>query len=137
MCCTLPAWLSISTPLQSEPGVFEHRSEPVLPRGLFLQRLGRSGLLALAIALGSLALGAAGYRICEHMEWIDAVLNAAMLLSGEGPVSVLRTYQGKIFASLFSLYSGLVVLVVTGVMLAPAAHRLLHLFHHDRTQRPE
>jgi hypothetical protein len=116
--------------------VFEHRSEPILPRGLFLQRLGRSGLLALAITLGSLTLGAVGYRTCEHMDWLDAILNAAMLLSGEGPVSALRTTQGKIFAAAFALYSGLVLLVVTGVMLAPAAHRLLHLFHHERAQRP-
>lgn len=114
--------------------MFEHRSEPVLPRGLFLQRLGRFALIALAITLGSLALGAAGYRALEHMDWIDAVLNAAMLLSGEGPVSALRTAPGKLFASAFALYSALVLLVVTGVMLAPLAHRLLHLFHRERAQ---
>ncbi len=112
--------------------MYERRSEPVLPRDLFLERLGRSGLLALLVMLGSWALGTLGYRSFEHMDWIDAMLNAAMLLSGEGPVSTLKTISGKIFASVYALYSAAVLLVVVGVMLAPLAHRLLHRFHHER-----
>jgi hypothetical protein len=116
--------------------MFEHRSEPILPRGAFLQRLGRHGLIALLFVLSSLAIGVLGYRAFEQMGWIDAVLNAAMILSGMGPASALRTVGGKLFASVFALYSALVLLVVTGVMLAPLAHRLLHHFHREGVQPP-
>jgi hypothetical protein len=109
--------------------MFEHRSEPILPRRLFLRRLSRHGLLAALIVFGSLAVGVLGYRLLERMTWIDALLNAAMILSGMGPASVLKTFAGKLFASVFALYSALVLLVVAGVMLAPVAHRLLHHFH--------
>jgi hypothetical protein len=109
--------------------MFEHRSEPILPRRLFVHRLSRHGLLAALIVLTSLTLGALGYRVFEQMDWIDAILNAAMILSGMGPASALKTFAGKLFASVFALYSALVLLVVAGVLLAPVAHRLLHHFH--------
>jgi len=109
--------------------MFEHRSAPILPRRLFLRRMSRHGLLAILIITGSLACGIFGYRVLEHMAWIDAVLNAAMILSGMGPASALATVAGKLFASLFALYSAMVLLVVAGVILAPVAHRLLHHFH--------
>jgi hypothetical protein len=109
--------------------MFEHRSEPILPRRLFLRRLSRHGLLAALIVFASLMLGILGYRVFEQMGWIDAILNAAMILSGMGPASVLKTFGGKLFAAVFALYSALVLLVVGGVLLAPVAHRLLHHFH--------
>ncbi len=77
----------------------------------------------------SLALGMAGYRTFEHLSWIDAFLNAAMLIGGMGPVDLPRTVAGKLFAGCFALYSGLLVLVAAGLVLAPVMHRLLHKFH--------
>jgi hypothetical protein len=56
--------------------------------------------VALGIVLGSLALGSLRYRILEGMSWIDATLNAAMILGGMGPDTELRTKAGKLFASL-------------------------------------
>lgn len=109
--------------------MFEHRHEPLLPRAAFLNRMARYASIALLIILGSLAMGILGYRIFEGMEWIDALVNAAMILGGMGPVNELHTTGGKLFASFYSLYSGMVFLVVVGVLLAPIFHRFLHHFH--------
>ena len=83
---------------------------------------------ALLIAL-SLFGGMAGYRYFEGMEWIDAFANAAMILSGMGPLTPLQTSSGKLFAGLYALYSGLALLAATGIIFAPLVHRLLHRFH--------
>jgi hypothetical protein len=71
----------------------------------------------------------AGYHWLEEMPWIDAFANAAMILSGMGPLAPLQTGGGKLFAGVFALYSGLVLIVAAGIVLAPAVHRLLHSFH--------
>lgn len=94
-----------------------------------MHRLARHAVVALAIMIGSLAIGILGYRITEGMNWTDALLNAAMILGGMGPVNELHTEVGKVFAALYALYSGLVVLVVAGVLFAPIFHRILHHFH--------
>jgi hypothetical protein len=70
-----------------------------------------------------------GYNAIEGLSWIDAFLNAAMLLGGMGPVNTPLTFGGKLFAGLYALYCGLVVIVVAGVLLAPVVHRALHKFH--------
>ena len=109
--------------------MFEHRSKPLLPRRQFYARLARGagiGLLVIAFALG---IGMIGYRTFEPMSWVDAFVNAAMILSGMGPVSSLQTDGGKIFAGCYALFSGLMFITVTGIVLAPVAHRALHKFH--------
>ena len=82
-----------------------------------------------AIILGSLTLGVLGYHVLEGLPWLDALLNASMILGGMGPVDALRTNGGKLFASIYALYSGLVVLVAAGILLAPIAHRIMHHMH--------
>ena len=109
--------------------MFEQRTEPLLPWSQFLVRLAQSGGIALILVAISLFIGMLGYRSFEHLSWIDAFLNSAMLLGGMGPVNPLATSSGKIFAGLYSLYCGLVVIFVAGVLLAPLLHRLLHKFH--------
>ncbi len=108
---------------------FEHRGEPVIPPGRFVARLAHSGIIALGLIAVSLAIGIAGYRAFEGLGWIDAFLNASMLLGGMGPVNSPVTPGGKIFAGVYALYCGLVVVLATGVILAPVAHRILHRFH--------
>jgi hypothetical protein len=108
---------------------FEHRAQPVIPPHHFLVRLAHSGIIALALIAVSLAIGMVGYRRLEGLSWIDAFLNASMLLGGMGPVNPPVTVGGKLFAGLYSLYCGLAVILVAGVVLAPVAHRLLHRFH--------
>jgi hypothetical protein len=70
-----------------------------------------------------------GYHGFEHLSWIDAFLDSAMLLGGMGPVTTPVSYSGKLFAGLYALYCGLLVILVTGIVLAPVAHRLLHRLH--------
>jgi len=83
----------------------------------------------MALIVVSLFLGMLGYHHYEQLPWRDAFLNAAMLLGGMGPVEFPQTDGGKLFAGFYALYSGLVFLVAVGVIVAPALHRMLHLFH--------
>lgn len=109
----------------------EHRRDPLLPRHCFLMRMAWFGLLTLALIGAALFMGAAGYHMTEGLPWIDAFLNAAMILSGMGPVNQLQSVSGKIFATYYALFSGLVFISVTGLMLGPIAHRVIHRFHID------
>jgi len=108
---------------------FEHRSRAVLPWPLFLRRLARSGLVGTALVLGSLVVGMAGYHFFEGLGFVDSFANAAMILSGMGPLWQPLTQAGKVFAGLYALYSGLAVIVITGVAFAPVIHRFFHLLH--------
>jgi hypothetical protein len=114
--------------------VFEHSAQPVISRGRFVVRLARSGGVALALVAVSLLIGMVGYHDLEGLAWIDAFLNASMLLGGMGPVNAPTSGGGKIFAGLYALYCGLVVIAVAGVLMVPVAHRLLHKFHLRRSQ---
>ena len=108
---------------------FERRSEPLLSGRRFLFRLARHLLLSCLFIAVSLGIGMLGYRYYESMTWIDAFVNAAMILGGMGPVGELKTDGGKLFAGIYALYSGLVVIVAIGIMAAPIFHRFLHRFH--------
>jgi len=108
---------------------YEARHQPLLSREAFARRLA-GHFLATALFIGvSLLGGMAGYRYLEGMSWIDAFANAAMILSGMGPLSPLQSWGGKLFAGAYALYSGLAVIVAIGLILGPVVHRLLHRFH--------
>ncbi|MBC7920220.1 MAG: hypothetical protein H7Z75_03945 [Ferruginibacter sp.] len=109
--------------------MYEHRNKPLLSRKEFFFRLVRHGFLAGGIVLVALAGGILGYHAFEGLAWIDATVNAAMILGGMGPVDKLHTTAGKLFASIYALFSGLVFIAIMGLLLAPFAHRLLHRFH--------
>ena len=108
---------------------FEHRSQPLASRREFTRRIARYTGLAIALVLGALAVGILGYRGFEGMSWIDALVNAAMILGGMGPVTALHTAGGKVFASVYALLSGFLFLISAGVLLAPIIHRFFHHFH--------
>lgn len=110
---------------------YERLTEPLLPGRAFLRRWGAHVLVALIILVASLLIGVLGYHYTEGLPWIDALLNASMILGGMGPVDPMRTNAGKFFASVYALYSGVVFLIVAGVILVPPLHRLLHHFHLD------
>jgi hypothetical protein len=112
--------------------MFEPRHQPLAPRRVFLRRFARSFLMGQAIVVVSLAVGMAGYRFIEGMAWDDAFANAAMILSGMGPLGELKSTAGKIFAGCYALYSGLAVIVIVGITFAPVVHRFLHRFHLER-----
>lgn len=111
--------------------MFEHKKEPLLPRHKYLRRLTRHSLIALSVLVFSLALGILGYHFLEGFTWIDSLVNASMILGGMGPVNELHTNAGKVFASVYALFSGVVFLVAAGILFAPIFHRFLHRFHLD------
>ena len=109
--------------------MYESRKQSPLPRALFVRRVVQHFAIATGLLVGSLALGMAGYMYYETLAWRDAFLNAAMLLGGMGPVDAPKTDGGKIFAGLYALYAGLLILITAGVVLTPVLHRILHKFH--------
>jgi hypothetical protein len=110
--------------------MYEHRHAPLATRKRFAVRLVRHFGFGMTVVSVSLVIGILGYRYFEGMPWIDAYLNAAMLLGGMGPVAPeLRTIGGKLFAGLYALYAGMIVLVTAGIVVAPIFHRFLHRFH--------
>lgn len=109
--------------------MYEKRHEPPISGRAFLTRVLIHLSVATGIAAGSLFLGMLGYHTLVRLPWVDAFLNASMLLGGMGPVDSPPTSAGKLFAGIYALYAGLVFLVVAGVFLAPIVHRILHHFH--------
>jgi hypothetical protein len=110
---------------------FEHRSRKVVARPTFLRRMAFAIGMWFALTLVGLTIGMAGYAYFEDMAVTDAYVNAAMILSGMGPVSDLKTAAGKVFAGSYAIFSGLVIVIATGFVLAPIFHRVLHHFHVD------
>jgi hypothetical protein len=113
--------------------VYEHHDQPLLTRRAFLVRMLRHSILSVVLLAGSLVLGIVGYMALAHLRFVDAFLNAAMILGGMGPVDLLLDDGAKIFAGLYALYSGIVFLVVVGVVFAPIFHRIIHRLHLDAT----
>lgn len=110
---------------------FERRDEPVLPWPAFFWRLAGSTLIGTGLIVLSLAMGMIGYRRLMGMSWIDAFVNASMILSGMGPLADPQTSGAKLFAGLYALFSGLAVLAIAGIVFAPVVHRFLHYLHAD------
>ncbi len=108
---------------------YESRHDALLPRHLYISRLLRSIFAGAFILSVSLAIGVVGYHATCGFTWIDSLLNASMILSGMGPTSLIETYSGKLFASLYALFSGVVFVGAIGIIIAPVAHRVFHKFH--------
>ena len=112
--------------------MFEHVSKPVIPQRQFVSRLMRAVLLGLGMIVISLAIGMAGYLwFFPTLDWADAFVNAAMILSGMGPMEVPVTTGAKIFSGCYAIYSGLILVMSAGVVFAPLVHRFLHKLHAD------
>jgi hypothetical protein len=109
--------------------MYEHHKQPLASRKTFARRLTLNVLVAAGILFVSLGIGMLGYHLIESMSWVDSLLNASMILGGMGPVTPLQTDAGKIFASFYALYSGVVLLASVGVLAAPILHRFMHRFH--------
>ena len=116
---------------------FESIDQPLASRTRFFRRLGANIALALVLIGSSLLAGMAGYHWLGGLGWVDAFLNAAMILSGMGPVDTLQGDGAKIFAGLYAIYSGLLVVATTALILAPALHRFLHQLHVKDEQDPD
>jgi hypothetical protein len=110
---------------------FEQKRQRLATRKAFAQRLARSLGVGLGFIAFSLAAGIAGYMYFAGFPLVDAFLDAAMILGGMGPVAPLQTDAAKIFAGIYALYAGLLLIVVSGIILAPVLHRVLHALHAD------
>ena len=111
--------------------MFEPISVAPISRALFARRLLRQGGIAAILAAISLLIGSSGFKVFAHESWLDAFLNASMLLGGMGPVADPAKWPdpGKWFGALFALYAGLVFLIMAGLLATPVFHRVLHRFH--------
>jgi flagellar biosynthesis protein FliR len=117
--------------------MFEHRRQPLLSRVAFLMRMARSAGIAIGVVLVGLGLGVLGYHYLDDLPWIDALVNAAMILSGMGPVDPLHNTGGKLFAAMYALLSGFLFLSVAGILLVPVLHRMMHRFHVETDEAPK
>ena len=109
--------------------MYEHHSKPLLPKEKYYQRIFRNFLWGGVIVAFSLLIGILGYHFTENLGWIDSLLNASMILTGMGPVNPMISTAGKLFASFYAIFSGVVFLTAIAFVLAPVAHRFLHKFH--------
>ena len=109
--------------------MLEQHQEPLTPFPVFLRHIIKSVVLATFVVAIALGIGILGYRILEDLPWVDAILNASMILGGMGPVNQLHTTAGKLFASAYALFSGLIFVIVAGIVMAPILHRFFHWFH--------
>lgn len=105
--------------------------KPIAPGPEFVRRLTRSAALAALLIAVSLGIGVVGYHWFARLAWIDAFLNASMILAGMGPVDPLPTPGSKLFAGTYALFSGVAFLSIVGLLMAPVLHRFLHRFHID------
>lgn len=124
---------------------YERRHQPLATRTVFALRIVKMACAAAGLLAVALAIGTVGYRTLAHLRWIDALLNASMILGGMGPVDPLPNDAAKLFAAVYALFAGAVFLVAIGILLSPLVHRALHRFHLDeagvvsskRTSRPD
>ena len=110
---------------------FEHQSEPVLPFAQFIKRIIRFTFFSFLLLGVSLGIGVAGYHYINDLPWIDSLLNASMILTGMGPIDPMKNDAAKLFASFYSIFSGVVFLSTVAVFLSPIVHRFLHRLHVD------
>jgi hypothetical protein len=116
-------------PAASRAGPGPRYAGPLAPRAVFYTRFRRGAGWALGLVAATLAIGVLGYRELEHLSWLDAFHQAAMLLSGMGPVVDMKSAPGKVFDAVYALFCGVVLLAATGLLFAPVFHRLMHRFH--------
>ena len=109
--------------------MYEHRKQPLASTTTFARRVAINGLIAMLLLLFSLGIGMLGYHFLGRLSWIDSLLNSSMILGGMGPVDEMKTNAAKIFASIYALYSGVILLASVGVLATPVFHRCLHIFH--------
>jgi len=108
---------------------YEHKTDPLAPRRVFFGRLLQHFLATLLVVTVSLLIGTLGYHYCGDCDWLDALVNAAMILTGMGPVTPMTTVAGKLFSVFYALFSGIAFLSMVAILIAPIAHRFLHHLH--------
>jgi hypothetical protein len=111
--------------------MFENKSKPLASSRVFYGRLFKSILVSGLLILICLLIGIFGYHYIGEISWIDSIHNASMILSGMGPVAEIKSDGGKIFSSIYALFSGVAFITNISIVLAPVAHRFFHILHVD------
>ena len=96
-----------------------------------MRQLARNGLTVFGFIAFSLGIGTLGYHWVLKLPWLDATLNASMILTGMGPLAPYVTNAAKTFGILYTLFSGVAFLTSAAVLLGPVVGRFLHRFHLD------
>ena len=109
--------------------MYESKKQPLACSRVFYKRMLWNITISASILGICLMIGVLGYHYLAPAEWLDAVHNASMILSGMGPVIEIKTNAGKWFSSFYALFSGIVFVTNIGIILAPAIHRLFHALH--------
>jgi len=109
--------------------MYQSKTQQLLPWPRFLRRFLIASLVATVIVAIALAVGIFGYHYIADLDWIDALLNASMILTGMGPIAPMTDNASKLFASAYAIFSGVVFLSGVGIVLSPLFHRILHHFH--------
>ncbi|MCX7005127.1 MAG: hypothetical protein NTV22_17875 [bacterium] len=123
--------MNLSLNTGCEVAMFERKYEKLAPLSVYVRRMAASVVMAGILIAFTLCIGIIGYHWIAGFDWIDAVLDASMILGGMGPAHPLATTSAKLFASGYALFSGLLFIVLMGIVLAPVLHRMLHEFHVD------
>ncbi len=111
--------------------MFERRADGLAPQSIFIKRIIASLAVALAVIVVALSIGVVCYHFIAGFNWVDSLLEASMILGGMGPVNELPNDSAKIFASVYALFSGLILIALMGIVLSPVMHRVMHKFHVD------
>ena len=109
--------------------IFEHHQQPLLAPNAFLQRVFRCTGAAILLLTSSIFVGAAVYHYVEGLPWVNAVMNAIMIMTGLGLVDTLHTTEGKIFTCFYAILTAVVFYIILAIIFAPLIHRFLHAFH--------
>jgi hypothetical protein len=109
--------------------IFEHHKEPLVPRSIFVKRVMKCVWVAFLLLAGSIFLGAAVYHYVEGFSWVDASMNAIMIMTGLGLVDTLHTTSAKLFTCFYAILTAVVFYMVLAIIFAPLIHRFLHEFH--------
>jgi len=109
--------------------MYEHKKQALLPKRVYYRRIAYNFFIATIVMVLSLIIGVAGYHWWGEMGWMDSFHNASMILSGMGLVNPVPSQAGKLFSSFYALFSGVIFITNFGIILAPAAHRIMHRLH--------
>ena len=110
-------------------GIFEHHTQPLVSREIFLKRVAKCVGIAALLLAGAIFIGAAEYHFVEGLSWVESVLNAVMIMTGLGLVDNLHTTQAKIFTCFYAILTAVVFYLILAIIFAPLIHRFLHKFH--------
>ncbi|MDE2027663.1 MAG: hypothetical protein KGK03_01085 [Candidatus Omnitrophica bacterium] len=117
--------------------LFEHRRQPLAPRKVFLKRVTKSVGAAVLLLGTTILMGAAVYHRAESLSWLEAALDAVMVMTGLGLVDALHSAAAKVFTCFYAIFTAVVFYAVLAIVFAPIVHRFLHAFHLETEQEKE